>query len=131
LFVGSDYAVVPVYPYKSYHVNRIEAGKSLTIKQRGKDYSFEVDASVSTGSERLILIAVEAQEKTKPSNFAFLAQDALKTRGAGARGPTSSLHGLLNQAGFGESTKTRGVRMEPESNLEHGSMDVYGWTTVK
>ena len=128
LFVGSNYAVVPVYPYKSYHINRIEAGKSLMIKQRRKNYSFEIDANESTGSERLILIAVEAEEKTKPSNFSFLAQPALKTRGAGTKDATSSLHGLLRQAGFG-ATNTRGIGMEEESNLEHGSMDVYGWTT--
>lgn len=123
LFVSSDYGIESVYPYQANDINRIEAGKELAIP------GFSIDASSSAGYERLVMIAVEAEKNSPTSDFTFLSQAALESTRS-VRAGKSSLHGLLEQAGFGQEN-TRGISREPATSLERGSMDVYGWTTSK
>ncbi len=122
LFVGNDYGIQAVYP-RGGRSNRIEAGKSLSVA------NFMINTK-TTGLERLVMIATTAEKTAATSNFSFLAQASLESSRGNSRSAESSLHGLFKQAGFGDAN-TRGISMEPESNLKNATMRVFSWTTAK
>ena len=100
LFLDSEYGITTMYPAEADEVNRIEAG--------GNDWlEFELFAD-TTGIERLVVIAVEAQSNTMMKNFSFLAQPKLpRTRGNKA----PNLYNLFLDAGLSgkQVSSTRGM----------------------
>jgi hypothetical protein len=117
LFLDSEYGITTMYPTEANEVNRIEAGGNGLLK-------FELFAD-TTGIERLVVIAVEAQPKTMMKNFSFLAQPKLpRTRGNKA----PNLYNLFLDAGLSgkQVSSTRGVgRMRRHFN--RSLIKVFSW----
>ena len=115
LFVDNHYGITTMYPAEAGEVNRIEA--------RGKDsLEFEIFAD-STGVERLVVIAVEAQPNTMMQNFSFLAQPSLPhTRSY----KNPNLYDLFMDAGFGTQ---RGIGKK-RSRFKSSLIKVFSWNIV-
>lgn len=114
LFLDSNYGITALYPAPG-RLNRIEVGAkdSLTL---------EVNAD-TTGAERLMILAVDAQPQTATTDFSFLAQPELpKTRGY-----VTSIDVLMRETGFGVTT--RGVTAT-RSPMGDADIKVFGWRTV-
>jgi hypothetical protein len=115
LYIDSEYGITALYP-EAGRLNRIEAGGDDTMK-------IEINAD-TTGAERLILIAVEAQAESPRSDFSFLAQSQLdRTRG----GVSRSIDAMFSDTGFGVTTRSAKVARSP---IEDADVKVYGWKVV-
>lgn len=114
LFVDSRYGIAAMFPSDDQPVNRIETpGKVET--------EFVVDAS-TTGIERLVVIAMDAEKLSERADFSFLAQPAL--RDAATRGAGFNLRNLFDEAGFG--VRTRGLA-NARAPLGAADFRVFSW----
>ncbi len=119
LFVDSLYGITPVFPNSGQTVNRIEPKGSVPV-------AGAIDASMSTGNEGFMVIAVEAEPQSQIANFSFLGQTGF-SRGADI--PTG-LSALLSQAGFGQN-RSRGFGLTQVTSSAKSNMQLFRWTTAK
>lgn len=111
LYLDSEYGISAMYP-EAGRLNRIESGARDTL-------SIDLNAD-TTGIERLIVFAVDAQPQAATTDFSFLAQAKLDR----TRGYSSSLDLLFRETGFG--VKTRGAT-NSKSPLGGAEVKVFGW----
>jgi hypothetical protein len=111
LYLDSEYGISALYPEPG-RLNRIEIGAKDTL-------SIRINAD-TTGTERLMILAVDAQPQTATTDFSFLAQAKLDR----TRGYSTGLDVLLRETGFG--TKTRGAT-NSKSPMGDADVKVYGW----
>lgn len=113
LYMDSEYGITALYPSQG-HSNRIEVGAEDRLE-------IELHAD-TTGLERLLLIAVEAEAKAMHSDFSFLAQKKLER----TRGDTASdgMHNLFSAAGFGVRTRGAGASVP----LQRVDVRTYSWS---
>ena len=114
LYLDSEYGIGAMYPEPG-RLNRIEIGAKDTL-------SIEIDAE-TTGTERLMILAVDAQPQTATTDFSFLAQPKLDR----TRGYATGLDVLLRETGFG--TKTRSAKLS-KSPMGDADVKVYGWRVL-
>lgn len=111
LYLDSEYGISAMYP-EAGRLNRIESGARDTL-------SIDLNAE-TTGTERLMVFAVDALPQTATTDFSFLAQAKLDR----TRGYSSSLDLLFRETGFG--IKTRGATTS-RSPLGGADVKVFGW----
>lgn len=105
LYFDSEYGITAMYPDPG-RLNRIEidAKDKVTI---------QINAD-TTGTERLMIIAVDAQPETTPSDFSFLEQPSLDR----TRGYLSSTDVLFRETGFGVTTRGATKSKSPMGDAE-------------
>ena len=131
LFISADFAIDPLFPYDG-EVNRIEAHGRLPIQPfmvRARDAA--TGEPLTTGRERILFIAVEAEKNAHQAEFTFLAQKELPKSRGGTKG--GGLLALLEEAGFAASGKEEqsrgGIQRTPVTALDKADIRVLNWET--
>lgn len=125
LYLDSEYGIKALYPDPG-RLNRIEVGAEDSVE-------IEINAD-TTGTEQLILIAVEAQPLTMTTDFSFLAQPKLeRTREVGKRGGAEQgLVDLFAEAGFGfEGTEGTARGGDAKTPIRNADVRVFNWRVME
>lgn len=117
LFIGSDYGVSVAFPRKN-QFNRFMEEEEKIIKLG----TINTD---TTGTERIIVIATQANRNAAASNFAFLSQQGLSK----ARNNFRPIDALLFEAGFGNKKQPRGEMPIQESIKYQADIKTISWVT--
>lgn len=116
-------------------------GISILFPQQGSSNRLEPGAEESeviavndstTGLERLMVVAVEAQPKSERADFSFLAQPGVKWRDATVRGAGALDEDIdaFRDAGFADF-KTRAADPKPKAPSSRTRMQVFHWKIQK
>ena len=117
LFIGSDYGVSVAFPRKN-QFNRFMEEEEKIIKL----------GTINTntiGTERIIVIATQANRNAAASNFSFLSQQGLSK----ARNNFRPIDALLLEAGFGNKKQPRGEMPIQESIKYQADIKTISWVT--
>lgn len=108
---------------------RIEPGAPPRVVWAGlRTWDWDADEPSSTGLERLVLLAVEREDRAAlPWDFGFLAQDSL-VRDAGDGAQNSALGALMTGASYGAGT-TRSATTGPALDGRAGAL-IYQWRLI-
>jgi hypothetical protein len=114
LYLDSQYGISAEYPARG-RLNRLEPNEkdSLTLRLNAD----------TVGTERLMVLAVEAQPQSATSDFSFLAQPKLPS----TRGHLTSVDALFKESGFGVTTRGASSARNPMGDAD---VKVYGWKIV-
>lgn len=123
LYLDSQYGVIAMFP---------SPGASNRLAADSKSVTFGIDITDSTlGVERLLFIAVEAENKADRADYSFLAQQTLSseivTRGRTITGDGGDAQ-FFRDAGFGDYV-TRGG--SPAATPSATGIQVYTWQVVQ
>jgi len=118
LFIGTDFAITP-----SNFAERLQPGN---VYDRGQ---FRI-SDATLGRERVVVALAEAEPMAPVLNLAFLGQEGVRTRGAGASGGAAAgLRALL--ADVAEAPMTRGaMAMGGDAETARGALFVYSLDVV-
>jgi Caspase domain len=130
LYVDSAYGVTSLYPRESDEGNRIVSNgeKRLPVEIRTLDTKGK---TTTTGTERVIFLAIKARTGQQMQSFRFLEQPALpvtKSEALQKRGlQAGSLIELLEQAVY---EPTRGAPTVLQNQFAEGGISVVDWTIL-
>ena len=114
LYFDSAYGISAMYP-ESGRINRIEVNAEDT-------FSIELNAD-TTGTERIMILAVNAKPASDPADFSFLAQQQL----VATRNLSSSVDLLFKEIGFGITS--RGAT-NARTSMDDADVRVFGWRVL-
>lgn len=122
LYADARFGVAALYPGRG-ESNRLEPGALA--------HEIEIDIDDSTtGIERLMTIAVEAEKHEERADFSFLQQPPLEQDGRTRGGPEPDAIQAFRDAGFAEHA-TRGGSRAPAAPTARTSMQVFAVRVTK